>query len=154
MARGATLRRDLVNVPARFAAPARKPDAAPASPLALANSDGKPCGTTSSATRPPNPAPPDPTRQPLSTPPSPARPEEPRNKEKLVQASRSRMRHRATPGRISPKPANDHTKSPIHGFRLRDEGGHDRRGIAPGGCADGADWFVERSARKPLHEFR
>ena len=29
---------------------------------------------------------------------------------------------------------------------LRDEGGHDRRGLAQGGCADGADWFVERSA--------
>ena len=42
----------------------------------------------------------------------------------------------------------------IGASRLRDEGGHDRRGIAPGGCADGADWFVERSARKPLHEFR
>ena len=64
-ARGATLRRDLVNVPARFAAPARKPMLHlparwPGKP------DGKPCGTTSSAptTRPPNPAPPDPTDQP------------------------------------------------------------------------------------------
>ena len=37
VARGATLRRDLVNVPARFAAPARRADAAPTSPLALAN---------------------------------------------------------------------------------------------------------------------
>lgn len=37
---------------------------------------------------------------------------------------------------------------------LRDEGGHDRRGLAQGGDADGADWFVERSAGKPLHKFR
>ena len=37
VARGATLRRDLVNVPARFAAPARKPMLLPTSPLALAN---------------------------------------------------------------------------------------------------------------------
>jgi len=40
------------------------------------------------------------------------------------------------------------------GLRLRDERGHDRRGFAQGGCADGADRFVERRARKPLHEFR
>ena len=61
VARGATLRRDLVNVPARFAAPARKPV------LHLpahwpGNFSGRPCGTTSSATQPHNPAPPDPTR--------------------------------------------------------------------------------------------
>ena len=40
--------------------------------------------------------------------------------------------------------------------KLRDEGGHDRRGLAQGGCADGADWFVERSAvsrlSEPTHE--
>ena len=37
VARSATLRRDLINVPARFAAPARKTHAAPARPLAPAN---------------------------------------------------------------------------------------------------------------------
>ena len=75
-------------------------------PTGPGKTDGKPCGTTSSAptTRPPNPAPPDPTDQPRSTPPSQARPEEPRNEEKLVQTSRSRMRHRATPGRSSGQP--------------------------------------------------
>ncbi|HEX7429405.1 MAG TPA: 3-oxoacyl-[acyl-carrier-protein] synthase III C-terminal domain-containing protein, partial [Mycobacterium sp.] len=45
-----------------------------------------------------------PTIEPLSTPPSQARPEEPRNKEKLVQASGSRMCHRAAPGYRSGQP--------------------------------------------------
>ncbi len=56
-------------------------------------SNGKPRGTTSSATRPHNLAPPDPTDRSLSTPRSQARPKKPQGK--LVQASRSRMRHYA-----------------------------------------------------------
>ncbi len=93
VARGATQRRALINVPARFAAPARKPTLHlpahwPGKP------DGKPCGTTSSvaAIQPHNPALPEPTAQNPSTQPTPARPQEPRNKEKLAQASRLRMR--------------------------------------------------------------
>ncbi len=73
-------------------------------PTGPGNTDGKRCGTTLSATQPHNPAPPDPTIESLSTPPPPARPEEPRNKEKLVQASRSRMCHRAAPGYSSRQP--------------------------------------------------
>ena len=44
--------------------------------------------------------------------------------------------------------------SRVSGGRLRDECGHDRCGLAQGSCADTADWFVECSAWKPLHEFR
>jgi hypothetical protein len=45
--------------------------------------------------------------------------------------------------------------SRIHGFALlRNERSHHRRGLAEGGCTDGADGFVERGDRKPLHEFR
>ena len=116
VARGATLRRDLVNMPARFAAPARKPV------LHLPTHwpwqfGGKPCGTTSSATQPHNPAPPDPTHQSLSTPPPQARPEEPKGKAGTGQP----ITHAPPrpPGHASPKPANDCSKSPIHGFRLR-----------------------------------
>ncbi len=103
VARGATLRRDLVNVPARFAAPARKPTLhlpATGPGKRMENSVGQrhrlryPTANPRRLTRRPS----------LSTPPSQARPEEPRNKEKLVQASRSRTRHRATPGRSSGQP--------------------------------------------------
>ena len=106
VARGATLRRDLVNVPARFAAPARKPDAAPASPLALAIRMENAVGQRHRLLLPDRPTPRrlTPPSSPLSTPPSQARPEEPRNKEKLVQASRSRMCHRAAPGYRSGQP--------------------------------------------------
>ena len=87
--------------PLRRAGP--QADAAPARPLATGRSGGKPCGTTSSATRPRNHAPPDPTASPVH-PPSQARPEE-RNKEKLVQASGSLMRHRVhTPAAASAQP--------------------------------------------------
>jgi hypothetical protein len=37
---------------------------------------------------------------------------------KLVQPSRSRMRHYVHAGRAPSKPTNDRSKSPIHGFRL------------------------------------
>ena len=101
VARGATLRRDLVNVPTRFATPARKPMLHLPThwPRKL---NGKPCGTTSSATRPPNRAPPDPTG--LSCPPGrPGPTRGTRNKEKLVQASRSRTRQPvSTSGDASP----------------------------------------------------
>ena len=78
--------------PRRHPAPRPGQRARPASPPRPANppctcpptgpgkSSGKPCGTTSSATRPRNPAPPDPTDQSLSTPPPQARPEEPQRK--------------------------------------------------------------------------
>ncbi len=100
VARGATLRRDLVNVPARFAAPARKPT------LHLPThwppqTQWKTLWTPSSATQPRNRAPPDPTGQSLPTP-GPTRGT--RNKKKLVQASGSRMHHRATPSRKSGQP--------------------------------------------------
>ena len=104
VARGATLRRDLVNVPARFAAPARKPMLHLPAHWPWQTGWKTLWDNVIGYSRPPNPAPPDPTNEPLSTPPSQARPEEPRNKEKLVQASRSRMRHRATPGRSSAQP--------------------------------------------------
>ena len=90
VARGATLRRDLVNVPARFAAPARKPMLhLPAHwPRQI---EWKRCGTTSSAIRLRNLAPPDPGRPVSVHPPPQARPKEPQGK--LVQASRPPMRH-------------------------------------------------------------
>ena len=75
--------------PASPPQPANPPCTCP--PTGPAKSSGKPCGTTSSATRPRNPAPPDPTDPSLSTPPPQAGPEEP-HKEKLVQASGSHMR--------------------------------------------------------------
>ena len=128
-ARGATLRRDLVNVPARFAAPARKPM------LHLPThwprqSGGKPCGTTSSATRPRNPAPPDPTDHGPAHPAIPGRTRGTRNKEKLVQASRSRTRQTrpgpAVPHR-NPRPLHEIThprieaKGPYAVFALLNE---------------------------------
>ncbi len=126
MARGATLRRDLVSVPARFAArPANQCCTYP--PTGPGKLDGKPYGTTSSATQPHSRAPPDPTSQPLSTSPPQARPEELRNKEKLVQASRSRMRHRAAPAAIRGNHVDDHTKSPIRGLGLRQRQRRSRR---------------------------
>lgn len=50
VARGAVLRRDLVNVPARFAASARKPMLHLPAHWPWRKLDGKPCGTTLSAT--------------------------------------------------------------------------------------------------------
>ena len=95
VARGATLRRDLVNVPARFAAPARKPM------LHLPahwpwQTGWKTLWDNVIGFPPSSHEPPEPSRQPLSTPPSPARPEDCHNKEKLVQASGSRMPPRHT----------------------------------------------------------
>ena len=116
-ARGATLRRDLVNVPARFAAPARKPMLHLPRPLALAKRMENPVGqrhATASTTRPPNPAPPDPTDQPRSTPPSQARPEEPKGKAGTGQQITHAHRAHAVPN-----PANHGSQSPIHGIRLR-----------------------------------
>ena len=102
VARGATLRRDLVNVPARFAAPARKPMLHLPAHWPWQTGWKTLWDNVIGSTRPPNPVPPDPTIESLSTPPSQARPEEPRNKEKLVQASRSRMRQ------ANPRPAASH----------------------------------------------
>ena len=105
VARGATLRRDLVYVPARFAAPARKPM------LHLPAHWPWQYGwktlwdkSSASAIQPHNRAPPDPTIE--SLPPRHPRPDprNPRNKEKLVQASRSRTCHRAAPGYSSGQP--------------------------------------------------
>ena len=117
VARGATLRRDLVNVPARFAAPARKPM------LHLpvhcpGRMDGKPCRTTSLAptTRPRNLKPPNPTGQSLSTPPSRARPEE--CKESWYRPADHARATAPHPAEVQGNHVNDHTKSPIHGFRL------------------------------------
>ncbi|EUA68955.1 putative transposase [Mycobacterium xenopi 4042] len=101
VARGATLRRDLINIPARFAAPAAN-QCCTYPPTGIGEPDGRPCGTTSSVTRSRNPAPPDPTFQALSAPPSQARPKEPKGK--LVQASGSPTPHRATLGRIPKQP--------------------------------------------------
>ena len=133
VARGATLRRDLVTVPARFAARAQTHDALPAH--GAGKPDGKPCGTTSSATPPSSHEPPEPSRQPLSTPPSPARPEDCHNKEKLVQASGSRMPPRHTRPHFRTTASTETRKSPIHGFSLRQRPlvGSSPAG-APAGC--------------------
>ena len=117
-ARGATLRRDLVNIPARFAAPARKPILHLPIHWPWPNSVENPvaqrhrlpdCTTPRRLTRPTSPCPLPPSQAATRGTPE----------EKLVPASRSRMPHRATHGHASPKPANDCSKSPIHGFRLR-----------------------------------
>ena len=73
-------------------------------PTGPGKSNGRPCGTTSSATRPHNPAPPDPTDQSLSTPPSQARPEEPQGK-----AGTGQQITHAPP---RPRPATPHRNPP------------------------------------------
>ena len=125
VARGATLRRDLVNVPARFAAPARRPMLhLPAHwPRQLG---GKPCGTTSSATRPHNRAPPDPTSSPCP----PRHPGPTRGTRKGKAGTGQPITH--APARTSGTPhqsGNDRSKSPIHGFRLSHVGLSDKRWI-------------------------
>jgi hypothetical protein len=94
LARGATLRRRLVTVPARFAAPARKPMLhLPAHwPWQVAWKtlwDSVISHRYPTAQPPPNPAPPEPTGPSPPRRPGPTRGT--RNKEKLVQASRSPM---------------------------------------------------------------
>ena len=99
VARGATLRRDLVNVPARFAAPARKPMLhLPAHWPRQPN--GKPCGTTSSATRPRNRAPPDPTR--------PCPPRHPRPDPRNPQQGKAGTGQQITHAHPHPRPAAPH----------------------------------------------
>ena len=117
VARGATLRRDLINVPARFAAPAPQTDAAPARPLALANRMEHPVAqhhrlpdrtTSGRLTQPTSLCPP---RHPRPDPRNP--------KESWSSPADHACATTPTPGRTPPKPANDRSKSPIHGFRLR-----------------------------------
>ena len=60
-ARGATLRRKIVNLPARIARPQRRPSAPPTRALALGRTPGWRCGTTSSPRRPAHPRSPDPS---------------------------------------------------------------------------------------------
>ena len=84
--------------------------------------DGKPCGTTSSApaTRPPNPAPPDPTDQSLSTPPSQARPRNLATRKSWYRPADHACATAPHPAAVQGNRVDDHTKSPIHGFRLRE----------------------------------
>ena len=109
VARSATLRRDLINVPARFAAPARKPMLhLPAHwPWQIQwktlwlNVIGYPTA---------NPAPPEPTDQSVSTPPPQARPKEPHRKSWYRPADHSCPHHSQTPNHreISPATARNH----------------------------------------------
>ena len=78
---------------------------------------GRPCGTTSSATQPRNPAPPDPT--------GPCPPRYPRPDPSNPQQGKAGAGQQitpapgaSTPDRVSPKTADDRSKSPIHGLRL------------------------------------
>ena len=128
VARGATLRRDLVNVPARFAAPARKP-VCTCPPTGPDRPHGRPCGTTLSATQPHNRVPPDPPDQSLSTPPPQARPEEPATRKSWCSQPIMHAPGASTPDRVSPKTADDRSKSPIHGFRLRGCEGYGPNGL-------------------------
>ena len=119
VARGATLRRDLVNVPARFAAPARKPMLhLPAHwpwqtgwktlwDNVIGYSTDRP--TTRRLTH----------RQSLSTPPSQARPEEPPTRKSWYRPADHACATAPHPAAVQNNRVNDHTKSPIHGFRLR-----------------------------------
>ena len=59
VARGATLRRKIVNIPARLARPQRRPILHLPTPLALDQSTGSHCGATPSATAHHRPRPPD-----------------------------------------------------------------------------------------------
>ena len=79
--------------------------------------NGRPCGSTSSATRQPNHAPPEPTDQSVSTPPPQARPEEPHRKSWYRPADHTCA---ATPTAplTAPKRADDDSKPPVHGSRL------------------------------------
>ena len=117
VARGATLRRDLVNVPARFAAPARKPT------LQLPThwppqTQWKTLWTPSSATQPRNRAPPDPTGQSLPTLPSQAQPEESATRKSWYRPADHACTTAPHPAANQGNHAEDHTNSPIHEFRL------------------------------------
>ena len=73
---------------------------------------GRPCGTTSSATQPRNPAPPDPTGP---CPPRYPRPD-PSNPQQGKAGAGQQIMHApgaSTPDRVSPKTADDRSKSPI-----------------------------------------
>ncbi len=154
VARGATLRRDLVNVPARFAAPARKPDAAPTRPLALANRMENPVGQRHRL-----PLPDRPTPRRLTPPTSPCPPRHPRPDPRNLATRKSWYRPADHACATAPHPAavqgnhvDDHTKSPIHGFRLRPEAASGmaarwRRGWTP--CRPGANAGRRRTRHSP-----
>ncbi len=110
VARGATLRRDLVNVPARFTArhrPAGRCCTCP--PIGHDKLNGKPCGTTLSATRPRNRGPPDPTG--FSCP--PARPG-PRNPQQGKAGTGQQITHAPGPFHLRLPLTNPATTAPNH----------------------------------------
>ena len=114
VARGATLRRDLVTVPARFAAPGPQTDAAPARALAMADRVENPVGQHHRLQSR------DPTSRMNATipahPPSQARPR--RHMESWCRpADHSCPHHSEPPQSCRNQPPNG-TKSLIHGFRL------------------------------------
>ncbi|EUA30730.1 putative tnpC protein [Mycobacterium xenopi 4042] len=109
----ATLRRDLINIPARFA-PRPQTNAAPTRPLALASQMEGPVAqrhrlpdraTPRRLTPPSKPCPPHP------------RPD-PRTQRKAGTGQRITHAHRATLAASQNNRVDGNTKSPIHGFRL------------------------------------
>ena len=119
VARGATLRRDLVNVPARFAAPRPQTDAAPTSPLALANRMEDPVGQRHRFLLPDRPSP-----RRLTPPNRPCPPRHPRPDPRNLATRKSwcRPADHACAKRIHArshltKTADDRPKSPIHAWQ-------------------------------------
>src|SRR4029077_9434931 len=91
-------------------------------------SGGKPCGTTSSATSTGRTTPRHLTGQAFPVYSAAPVPTEAPPQGKLVQASGSHMHHRVRP---LTELADDRSKSPIHGLRLRTYGRSQRRPMMP-----------------------
>jgi hypothetical protein len=120
VARGATLRRDLVNA-CSLRRPGPQTDAAPASALALANRMENPVEQRHRLLLPDRPTP-----RRLTPPASPCPLRHPRPDPRNLATRKSWYRPADHAGTTAPHPAADqvnrvdgHTKSPIHGFRLR-----------------------------------
>ncbi|EUA10469.1 putative transposase [Mycobacterium xenopi 4042] len=115
VARGATLRRDLINIPARFA-PRPQTNAAPTRPLALASQME---GPVAQRHRLPDRA----TPRRLTPPSKPCPPAIPGptqgTQRKAGTGQRITHAHRAHSAASQNNRVDGNTKSPIHGFRLR-----------------------------------